>query len=253
MYQELTTTTESKFAIWDTGIWSSVAEFDKNSTDDSKRDILDEEIITTEPTYRTKVDLNNSVVETLQNHHSSIFAEVSSLMCEKSHFFERAFATKQNLTKRKSLNSWLFNAFEYALPELITFTDVFHKTIKNIYKPYSFLNYEHLFGDLEKIVRSLYAFADFEKVNTNIRESAGLQFLLIETFYKLQEYFGDNAEFVLDYQTDEFDNGSKQLFIRVSSQMTLEKSLDKLDSFESDWYIERTAYILDSPVVTLTQ
>lgn len=252
MYQEITKTSESKFAVWRTGIWSSSVEGNENSTDESMCDILDEEIITTEYTYKPKIDLNNSFIEPLHSSHF-ILAEKDFLRCEKTQFFERTFTTKQNLTKQTLLNSWLSNVCDSDLQELGTFTDILHKTLKNIYKSQTIWSYEHLFGDLERIVRSLYAFADFEKVDSYIRESAGLQFLLVETFYKLQEYFGDNAEFVLDYQTDEFDNGSKQLFIRVSSQTTLEKALDKLDSFESDWYVERTAYILDSPVVTLTK
>lgn len=232
MYQEIATTTESRFAIWETGIWSSTAEFDENSTDDSKYDVLDEEIITTEHTYKAKFDLNNNIVETLQKNHSSVSAEATFLGCEKAQFFGKTFTTKQNLTRQKLLHSSLSKFYESALPELITFTDAFHKTIKNIYKPYAFLNYENLFGDLEKIVGSLYAFVDFEKVDSYIRESTGLQFLLIETFYKLQEYFGDDAEFILDYQTDVFDNGSKQLFIRVTSKTALKNSLKSLDSFE---------------------
>ncbi len=249
-YQELNIITESRFTGWETESWNTPESSDSKLTNDFRRDILDAEIITTENSPKSDIDYTSCVVDTMYSKYSSIKTESALLgICERNLFF----TSKISSSKQGLLSSWLSKTSEDNLDELLAFKGVYQKSIRNIYNQYFSCKYENLYGDLEKIIRSLYAFVDFNQVNTHAKESAKLQFLLVETFYKLQEYFGNEAEFVLDYQTDNYDNGSKQLFIRVSTKMTLENSLDKLDSFESDWYIERTAYILESPVVTLTK
>ena len=249
-YQELNTITESRSAAFETESWNTPESSDIKLTSDFSPNILDAEIITTENSPKSDIDYTSCVVDTIYSKYSSIKTESALLgICERNLFF----ISKISNSKQRLLNSWLSNSWEYNSNELLAFTGSYKKSIRNIYSRYFSYKYENLYEDLEKVIKSLYAFIDFNLVNTHIRESARLQFLLVETFYKLQEYFGNDAEFVLDYQTDNFDNGSKQLFIRVSTKMTLENSLDKLDSFEADWYIERTAYILESPVVTLTK
>jgi len=248
-YQELNTITESRFAAFETESWNTLEDFGNKLTNDFRRDILDEEIITTDSSSESNNDYTNCFFDAIYNYSSTLTESVLSGACERNLFF----ISKISNSKQRLLNSRLSNSWEYNSNELLAFTGSYKKSIRNIYSRYFAYKYENLYEDLEKVIKSLYAFIDFNQVNTHIRESARLQFLLVETFYKLQEYFGNDAEFVLDYQTDNFDNGSKQLFIRVSTKMTLENSLNKLDSFESDWYIERTAYILESPVVTLTK
>jgi len=248
-YQELNTTTESKFAVFETGSWNTTEGFDSKLTNDFRRDILDDEIITTDNSSESDLDYTNCIIDTIHNYSSASKELILPGICERNLFF----TSKINSSKQDLLDSWLSTTSKNNSDNLLTLTKIYQKSVKNLYSHYLSCSYENLYGDLERIIKSLYAFIDFNQVNTHIRESTGLQFLLVETFYKLQEYFGDNADFVLDYQTDIYDNGSKQLFIRVSPKMTLENSLDKLDSFESDWYIERTAYILESPVVTLTK
>jgi hypothetical protein len=248
-YQELNTTVESRFAVFETESWNTSENFGSKLTDDFRRDILEDEIITTNSSSESNNDYTNCAIDAIHNYSSITKESILSGICQRSLFFtSKVSSPKQNL-----LSSWLSKTCEYNSDELLVFTGIYQKSIRNLYNHYFSINYENLYEDLDKIIKSLYAFIDFNQVNTHIRESARLQFLLVETFYKLQEYFGNEAEFVLDYQIDNYDNGSKQLFIRVSTKMTLENSLDKLDSFESDWYIERTAYILESPVVTLTK
>ncbi len=248
-YQELNTTAESRFAVFETGSWNISERFGSKLSNDFRRDILDDEIITTDNSSESDVDYTSCDIDTIHNYSSTTKESILSGICERNLFF----ISKINSSKQDLLDSWLSTISEHNSDKLLALTKIYQKSVKNFYSHYLSRSYENLYGDLEKIIKSLYVFIDFNQVNTHIRESAGLQFLLVETFYKLQEYFGNDAEFVLDYQTDIFDNGSKQLFIRVSPKMTLENSLDKLDSFEADWYIERTAYILESPVVTLTK
>lgn len=98
---------------------------------------------------------------------------------------------------------------------------------------------------------NLFIYRNFWQVKNYLDANLQLQDLLFETFYKLKSYFGNKAQFILEQVPDIYEPNFEQLFIRVISNQDINKCLDILDSFENEWWFERTGYFINSPVITL--
>jgi hypothetical protein len=97
----------------------------------------------------------------------------------------------------------------------------------------------------------LFTYRGYWSVKNYLSTNIQLRDLLFETYFKLKDFFGDNAEFILELVRDIYEPEFEQLFIRVIFNQDFNKGLEILDSFEKKWWFERTAYFLNSPVITL--
>lgn len=98
---------------------------------------------------------------------------------------------------------------------------------------------------------NLFIYRDYWSIKNYLSANFQLRDLLFVTYYKLKEYFDDNSEFMLELVPDIYEPSFEQLYIRVISNQDINKSLEILDKFENDWWFERTAYFINSPVITL--
>lgn len=97
----------------------------------------------------------------------------------------------------------------------------------------------------------LFIYRDFWAVKNYLNRNGQLRELLFETHYKLKNYFGNSAQFILELVPDIYEPNFEQLYIRVISNQVITKSLEILDNFENDWWFERTAYFINSPVILI--
>ncbi len=98
---------------------------------------------------------------------------------------------------------------------------------------------------------NLYVYRDYFAVKNYLMINLQLGSLLFESYQKLVQYFGLDVRLLLELKTDIYEPEFKQLFIRIISNKNISEGLKLLDKFEHEWWFERTAFIANSPVITL--
>ena len=103
----------------------------------------------------------------------------------------------------------------------------------------------------QPILTNFFIFKDFWAVAKNLRGKTQLRELLLETYFKLTEYFDDHSQYVLEISRDVYEPEGEELFLRIVSRNGIERNLELLARFETDWWFERTGHFVGSPIVML--
>jgi hypothetical protein len=90
--------------------------------------------------------------------------------------------------------------------------------------------------DLSK-VRAAYVFADEDEVTARLHEYPFLVPLLEEARDRLTAYFGPDAPVRIDLACDPAGE-DRSLFARVITDLPVDESLDRLDKFDWEWWLE---------------
>ncbi len=62
--------------------------------------------------------------------------------------------------------------------------------------------------------------------------------LLHEARQKIREYFGSDAKFQLDLTADPDDRSSRELFVRIISNLRTKEALRILDRLDEEWWLD---------------
>lgn len=104
---------------------------------------------------------------------------------------------------------------------------------------------------VENKISRLFNYRNYLTVEAYITKNPHLRELLFETYYKILDYFGSDSNLVLEYLADLYEPEFGQLFLYIKSNQAMEKSIALLEKFETEWWFERTGYVINSPIVTL--
>ena len=191
--------------------------------------------------------------ETFTNHISHFddthfdFKDIKSVKDEDISILEAEFLEpKENSVQIFKRTSEIKIATLRTIPQIIEEIFEINKILSGSYRNKTEINAK------ENIrLSNLFIYRDYWSVKQFLTANMQLRDLLFETYYKLKEYFGISSEFILELIPDIYEPNFEQLFIRVIFKEDFKKGLEILDLFEKDSWFERTAYLLNSPVITL--
>lgn len=212
---------------------SKVNSYSNSINIEENESILDEEFlyeIDLEPLEKT------NVIKTLNNSNTCLF---------NNNYFQLTLYPRLNLE----------NQYEdtFFKEHRVSLVEKHKKYFDYIYKIFrELIEHKSLFSDSSvNIISNLYIYRNFYKITEYLTKNPQIEELLLETYFKLREYFGNETQINLELTTDIYEPEEEQLFIRIPVENTIDKLIEKLDNFEKDWWFERTGFIIDSPIVTL--
>jgi hypothetical protein len=90
---------------------------------------------------------------------------------------------------------------------------------------------------LDKIIDN-FDLIDIGEVELFLTEHPEIIPTVNESFYKIKEYFSENINLTLEIFTDP-ESSQKSLLLRIFSKLSVEDAMEKLETFDRNWFLDK--------------